>query len=1290
MGVWDWVGCWAGGREVDVLDVAAVAIKIKAGPARMKWIARSQSDAILHARGSHHDAVSSPQPGCARRADIDRTPTAPRGIPGGDWSTPLTGATFLLLRATRAAPTADLRACSTPKTVSQLVLQCALSSEMSIYSQPHQPANGLNGIGDMTDGQGTINPAALNSGALLASSTTSPRGLKRSRSPDAEYGEYPGGDDDDETKPRKRGRPPKVPRPSGDYPSHGDPLAYSSQVKTVGASALQATTPRTVPAKPTTLKALPTVRDHTTDQLTAEADEYVPRDFDEAGDKKVDTLGYLQGGREYKIRTFTLPGRGQKLFMLATECARCLQYRDSYLLFNKNRSLYKIIASVKEKEELVSHDILPYSYRSRQIAIVTARSMFRQFGSRVIKDGRRVRDDYWEAKAIKQGFTEQDPAGEKRPGAARAREAAAAASLHGRTLTAYGDVVYSNGPGFGSLQHPPAIPPGMPLPSFEIAYDPKYRDIPRPRQELTGAPYLDTIRPSSEAEMAGQAGHAAEYSRSINQQGAYRRKIVKDYWHRPHEPPVSTPPAQDADPATAGKEHAFASPRFADSDTTASQAGVLPLPAASGVNPPSFAHSQNPLQSPPQQGWGGPPSQAHQSPSLHRVSTSHFSPGLGPGQIPSPLHAGSHSGQSAHPQQSMQPPQMPMMHPQGSASAMGGQQLLMPGAGLQAMNAAAGYGGVSMSQRAAIIAPQQKPHTQHDQPQAPDAAAVDNNDSNRKRKREPEDEAADEVKAALTEEQIRSLQSQHKIRIVNLRKLHKPNSKKSRKQQKEGARLFPPLLTSFAQLSREYSIGSSLDDNVRLQGYHQPTEVQMATIPLLLDNLDAPPDLLTIAPTGSGKTLAYLIPLIEKIRRNHHQEGSGRVRRVHAVILAPTKELVGQIVNEARKLTAKTGVTVTEMKKGIVLSEHASHSQPVDDPESDQDGQQDNKQAKHEPTIVKSDIIVATPLSLVHSLAIPDDASSSSIQLPTITTFVLDEADVLLDPLFRVQTLQIWSALSSPSLRVSLWSATIGSSIEDLAMSNIITRRRTLSLPTRTPPILRCIIGLKDSSLPTINHRLVYAATEAGKLLGLRQLIHPSSSSSSSSSSSPPLRPPFLIFTQTIARATALHDELKFDIPTPAGGASRIALLHSDLSSTKRADVMTRFRLGQIWILITTDLLSRGVDFRGVNGVVNYDIPTTSASYVHRAGRTGRAGRQNGLCITFYTREDIKYLRAIASPWMLDALPDLTKQDRKELRQRGVQERRAIKQSDTPEERKKKSKNRIGTKSGYDRPAKGD
>lgn len=97
--------------------------------------------------------------------------------------------------------------------------------------------------------------------------------------------------------------------------------------------------------------------------------------------------------------------------------------------------MYKIIATQAEKEDLIHQEILPFSYRSRQIAIVTARSMFRQFGSRVIVNGRRVRDDYWETKARKQRFTEEDLAGEKRPGATKARDVAAAEASATALLT---------------------------------------------------------------------------------------------------------------------------------------------------------------------------------------------------------------------------------------------------------------------------------------------------------------------------------------------------------------------------------------------------------------------------------------------------------------------------------------------------------------------------------------------------------------------------------------------------------------------------------------------------------------------------------------------------------------------------------------------------------------------------------------------------------------------------------------------------------------------------------------
>lgn len=318
--------------------------------------------------------------------------------------------------------------------------------------------------------------------------------------------------------------------------------------------------PQTSPPKTTpksTLKALPTVRDHTTDQLGPGGDEYLPREIDEAGEKKVMPNGQLLGGREYRCRTFLVPNRGDKLFMLATECARVLGYRDSYLLFNKNRSLFKIIANQVEKDDLVSQEILPFSYRSRQIAIVTARSMFRQFGSRVIVNGRRVRDDYWETKARKQGFTEADLAGEKRPGASKAREAAAEASQNASLMGGpHGEIVYSNTPAQFAGPQPQLVQPGMiGAPSGSstrmpmITLGPEYNDSRSrdysnilktgPRQEITGPPYQDRTQATPITELNTQSHHAAEFNRTVNQQRDMRTDYMQTLWRRPHEQPQS-------------------------------------------------------------------------------------------------------------------------------------------------------------------------------------------------------------------------------------------------------------------------------------------------------------------------------------------------------------------------------------------------------------------------------------------------------------------------------------------------------------------------------------------------------------------------------------------------------------------------------------------------------------------------------------------------------------------------------------------------------------------------------
>ncbi|KAL1612832.1 RNA-dependent ATPase rok1 [Paraconiothyrium brasiliense] len=602
-----------------------------------------------------------------------------------------------------------------------------------------------------------------------------------------------------------------------------------------------------------------------------------------------------------------------------------------------------------------------------------------------------------------------------------------------------------------------------------------------------------------------------------------------------------------------------------------------------------------------------------------------------------------------------------------------------------------------------------------------------------------------EVEPYDEDESKRILRS-HKLKVTVLEDFApqedeaQPEKKKKKRKKEEKVvekkkhakkQLFPQPLTSFVQLRTRYGISRRLADNLREQAYTLPTEVQLGTLPLLLrsrkteqecqkgDSSAASAsgaeyggdiDLLSVAPTGSGKTIAFLIPVIDALLSEKTAEGDDGPR---AIVIAPTRELASQIVNEARKLSKGTGLKATLMKKGMEVVERPEeekvksdedgprNSEEEDESASDSGDEdkagQQKKRKRRRADKLKAAILVTTPAALLNALKQNDNTLAS---LPSVRHLVLDEADVLLDPLFREQTLSVWNACSNPLLRVGLWSATMGSNIETLAISTLNTRWTSLSstnttLPPRRP-LIRLVVGLKDTAIPNISHQLIYAATEQGKLLGLRQLLHPTALPTTSSG--PSLRPPFLVFTQTIPRAIALHSELLYDIPPEAGGSSRIAVLHADLSGTQRESIMTKFRRGDIWVLITTDLLARGVDFRGLNGVVNYDVPNSAAAYVHRVGRTGRAGRAGGVAVTFYTQEDIPYVKLIANviraaeklrgvaeedqsvkQWLLDALPTPTKREKQELKKKGVEARRSAKTDDG------KNKARISTKSGYER-----
>ena len=127
---------------------------------------------------------------------------------------------------------------------------------------------------------------------------------------------------------------------------------------------------------------------------------------DEEGESKVDENGYLLGGREYRVRTFKIEGKGERLYMLSTEPARCVGFRDSYLFFQKHKLLYKIILAEEAKKDLIERSLIPHSYKGRAIGVVTARSVFREFGSLIIIGGKKIIDDYQVQEARERGDVE--------------------------------------------------------------------------------------------------------------------------------------------------------------------------------------------------------------------------------------------------------------------------------------------------------------------------------------------------------------------------------------------------------------------------------------------------------------------------------------------------------------------------------------------------------------------------------------------------------------------------------------------------------------------------------------------------------------------------------------------------------------------------------------------------------------------------------------------------------------------------------------------------------------------
>ena len=248
------------------------------------------------------------------------------------------------------------------------------------------------------------------------------------------------------------------------------------------------------------------------------------------------------------------------------------------------------------------------------------------------------------------------------------------------------------------------------------------------------------------------------------------------------------------------------------------------------------------------------------------------------------------------------------------------------------------------------------------------------------------------------------------------------------------------------------------------------------------------------------------------------------------------------------------------------------------------------------------DLLIATPLRLVYLVR------ENKLSLNRVGLLVLDEADKLFELGFVEQIDEILSMCNS-KLQRALFSATLPEGVEELARTVLLN------------PI-RVVIGTRNACNTSIDQRLMFVGREQGKLLALRQLVAKG------------LNPPVMIFVQSKERAAELHRELAYD-------GLKIDALHADRTNAQRDAIVRGFRSGDIWVLICTDILGRGVDFKGIKTVINYDFPQSATSYVHRIGRTGRAGRR-GTAITLFTEVDMPMLRSIANVMRLSGcdVPD--------------------------------------------------
>ena len=340
---------------------------------------------------------------------------------------------------------------------------------------------------------------------------------------------------------------------------------------------------------------------------------------------------------------------------------------------------------------------------------------------------------------------------------------------------------------------------------------------------------------------------------------------------------------------------------------------------------------------------------------------------------------------------------------------------------------------------------------------------------------------------------------------------------------------------------------------VEAKGFEVPSPIQILAIPRLLEG-DA--NLIAKARTGTGKTAAFGLPLVQKIR-----EDKGFPQ---ALILTPTRELCLQVCKQIQSFSSDNFPRMASVYGGQSMGEQIRNLKKG------------------------VEIVVGTPGR------VKDHIERGTLKLESISYFILDEADEMLDMGFIEDIEEIFGH-ANPDSRILLFSATMPPQI--------------LKIASQFMGDYEVIEEEKRPEEPLLTEQRYWVVRENEKIEALVRLID--------------ISPDFygLVFTQTKVDADTVCKQLDEK-------GYEVAALHGDIPQAQREKILYRFRNKKTRVLVATDVAARGIDIEGLTHVVNYALPFDVPTYVHRIGRTGRAGAK-GLAFTFVRPEERRKLEFI-------------------------------------------------------------